>query len=198
MHVYGLTGGIGSGKSTASRLLAEKGAIVLDADLIAREVVSPGAPALADIREAFGPEAILPSGELNREKVGEIVFADPEKRRVLEGMTHPRIMQRFAEKISEAAEAGAEMVILDVPLLYETGNLVGAVEKIIVVYAPREVQKERVMARDGLSPEQVDHRLDAQMDIEEKKVRADYVLDNSGDLDALKAQIDRLWPDLGE
>ena len=196
MKIYGLTGGIGSGKSTASKLLAEKGAVVLDADRIAREVVAPGSPALKEIEEAFGPETILPSGELNREKVGEIVFADPEKRRRLEGMTHPRIMQRFAEKIAEAGESGAEVVILDVPLLYETGNLVGAVEKIIVVYAPREVQKARVKARDGLPDEQIEGRLDAQMDMEEKRARADFLLDNSGAPDALRRQVDELWSQL--
>ncbi len=196
MHVYGLTGGIGTGKSTVARMLAEKGAAVIDADRIAREVVEPGTPGLAAIREAFGPGVLTPEGTLDRTRLGEIVFADPQRRRTLEQITHPRIMQRFGERIGEAAASGAAVVVLDVPLLYETGNLVGAVEKIIVVYAPAECQLERVRERDGLADEQIRGRMAAQLDIEEKRRRADFLIENTGTLEDLRARVDALWAQL--
>jgi dephospho-CoA kinase len=174
-------------------MLADRGAVVIDADRIAREVVAPGSEALGEIVAAFGPEVLQADGSLDRARLGEVVFRDPAKRKQLESITHPRIMATFAKQIAQAAESNAEVVILDVPLLYETGNLVGAVEKIIVVYAPAAVQAQRVAARDGLAREQVQGRLQAQMDIEEKRKRADYVLDNTGDIAALHSQVDELW-----
>lgn len=196
MHVYGLTGGIGSGKSTVAKLLAEKGAAIIDADAIAREVVSPGSDGLVEIVRHFGTDVLGDDGALNRVKLGEIVFADPDKRKRLEGITHPRIFMLIGRRIAEAAEQGKDVVILDVPLLFETGTTRAAVEKVIVAYAPRDVQAARVAARDPLPPEQIQARIAAQMDIEEKKRRADFVIDNSGDLEATKRQVDELWPRL--
>ncbi len=194
MHVYGLTGGIGSGKSTVARMLADKGAVIIDADRIAREVVAPGSDGLAEIVTSFGEDVLLPSGELNRTRLGELVFAAPERRKTLEAITHPRIMLRFAEEMQKAMAAGAQVLMLDVPLLYETGNMVGMVEKVVVVYAPAETQIERVIARDGLPEEQVRARMAAQLDLEEKRRRADYVVENTGGLEALAKQVDELWP----
>lgn len=196
MHVYGLTGGIGTGKSTVARLLAEKGAVIVDADACARDVVAPGSEGLQAVIAAFGTQVLDAQGGLDRAKVGELVFADPAKRKLLEGITHPRIVMRMAEQIGAAAAAGKEVVIVDVPLLYESGAMQGAVEKVIVVYAPREVQAARVLARDPLAPEQVRARIAAQLDIEEKRRRADFVVDNSGDLEATRRQVDDLWRQL--
>lgn len=196
MHVYGLTGGIGTGKSTVAKLLAEKGAVVIDADAIAREVVAPGSDGLVEIVRHFGIDVLEPDGALNRTKLGEIVFADPEKRKRLEGITHPRIFRHIGVRIAAAAEEGREVAVLDVPLLFETGATRAAVEKVIVAYAPRAVQEARVAARDPLPPEQIQARIAAQMDIEEKRRLADYVIDNSGTLEATKKQVDELWPAL--
>lgn len=196
MHVYGLTGGIGTGKSTVAKLLAEKGAVIIDADAIAREVVSPGSDGLVEIVRHFGTDVLEADGALNRTKLGEIVFADPEKRRRLEGITHPRIFRTIGMRIAEASEQGRQVVILDVPLLFETGATRAAVEEVIVAYAPRAVQATRVAARDPLPPEQIQARIAAQMDIEEKRRLADFVIDNSGSLEATKQQVDELWPAL--
>lgn len=194
MHVYGLTGGIGTGKSTVAQLLAEKGAVIIDADAIAREVVAPGSDGLVEIVRHFGTDVLEPDGALNRTKLGEIVFGDPEKRKRLEGITHPRIFRHIGVRVAAAADEGREVVILDVPLLYETGATKAAVEKVIVAYAPRAVQEARVAARDPLLPEQIQARIAAQMDIEEKRRLADYVIDNSGTLEDTRRQVDALWP----
>lgn len=194
MHVFGLTGGIGTGKSTVARLLAAKGAVVIDADRIAREVVAPDSPALQEIVKEFGESVLNARGELDRAKLAAIVFSDPEKRRRLEAITHPRIFARFAQEITQAAEKGARVVILDVPLLFETGGLASAVEKVIVVYAPVQTQVERLAQRDGMTEEQARARIGAQMDIEEKRKRGDYVIENTGSLEDLARAVDRLWP----
>lgn len=196
MLVYGLTGGIGTGKSTVAKLLAAKGAVIVDADAAAREVVAPGSEGLAAIVAAFGSGILDAAGALDRLKLGEIVFADAAKRKILEGITHPRVVMRMGAQIAAASEAGKPVVILDVPLLYETGALLGAVEKVIVVYAPRPVQEARVLSRDALPAEQVRARIASQMDIEEKRKRADFVIDNSGDLAATARQVDELWSKL--
>ncbi len=193
MRVYGLTGGIGTGKTTVSALLAEKGAVIVDADAIAREIVAPGSEGLASIVQAFGEGVLDTTGRLNRDALAKLVFSDEAKRKQLEGLTHPRIVKAMAERIAAAGAANAQVVILDVPLLYETGNLIGAVEKVIVVYAPADLQVERVISRNDFSPEHVRARMDAQMDIEEKKRRADYLIDNSGDLESTRRQVDALW-----
>ncbi|MGG1312072.1 MULTISPECIES: dephospho-CoA kinase [Cohnella] len=187
----GLTGGIASGKSTVARMLVESGAALVDADRIAREIVEPGQPSLAQIVERFGQAVLHEDGTLNRKKLGEIVFADEAKRKALEAITHPAIRAVMRERMDKLQrEAPKRLVVVDVPLLYESG-LQSLFEEVMVVYVPRSVQLERLMKRDGLSKADAERRLNAQMDIEEKKRLADIVIDNSGSLEDTALQLER-------
>jgi dephospho-CoA kinase len=193
----GLTGGIATGKSTVSRLLAERGAAIIDADVIAREIMEPGHPVLAAVSERFGPGVLNADGTLNRKKLGEIVFSNPEERKALEALTHPAIRAEMKQRMEELEAADPHrLVVADIPLLYESG-LDPLYERIMVVYVPREVQLTRLMLRDGLSKEAAEQRINAQMDIEIKKERADILIDNSGELEETKRQIDDFWRDQG-
>lgn len=193
----GLTGGIAAGKSTVSRMLTDRGAALVDLDQIAREVVTPGQAALRLIAERFGPEVLNADGTLNRAKLGEIVFSDEAERKALEAITHPAIRARMLERMEAfRSERPERLVVVDVPLLYESG-LQSYFEQIMVVYVPRSVQLERLMKRNGLSEEEANRRIGAQMDIEEKKRMADIVIDNSGSLDETERQVDRFWRDQG-
>ncbi|CAM4443224.1 dephospho-CoA kinase [Paenibacillus phoenicis] len=193
----GLTGGIATGKSTVSRLLAERGAAIIDADVIAREIMEPGHPVLAAVSERFGPGVLHPDGTLNRKKLGEIVFSHPEERKALEALTHPAIRAEMKRRMEELEAADPHrLVVADIPLLYESG-LDPLYDQIMVVYVPREVQLTRLMLRDGLSKEAAEQRISAQMDIEIKKERADILIDNSGGLEETKRQIDDFWRDQG-
>ncbi len=192
----GLTGGIATGKSTVSRLLEARGAAIVDADVIARDVMNPGQPLLAAVANRFGPEFILPEGGLDRRRMAEHIFNRPEERQALNAIVHPAIraeIRRQVEAYEAAAPAG--LVIADIPLLYESG-LEDLYEKIVVVYVPREVQLNRLMRRDSLSLEQAEGRLNAQLDIEEKKRRADYVIDNGGSPEETERQVDALLESL--
>jgi dephospho-CoA kinase len=191
MHVYGLTGGIASGKSTVSRMLRELGAQVLDADLLAREVVAPGTPGLADVAARF-PGVVGPDGQLDRAKLGARVFADPAERAALNALLHPRIAQAFLERTLALAEAGVPRVIYDAPLLIENG-LHTRMEAVVLVVVPREVQRARLMARDGLSLEAAEARLASQLPLEEKRRHATWVVDNSGSLEETRAQVEAIW-----
>lgn len=187
----GLTGGIASGKSTVARMLVESGAALVDADRIAREIVEPGQPSLAQIVERFGQAVLHEDGTLNRKKLGEIVFADEAKRKALEAITHPAIRAVMRERMDKLQrEAPKRLVVVDVPLLYESG-LQSLFEEVMVVYVPRSVQLERLIKRDGLSKADAERRLNAQMDIEEKKRLADIVIDNSGSLEDTALQLER-------
>lgn len=193
----GLTGGIACGKSTVANMLAERGAVVIDADRIAREVVEPGMPALAEIADRFGSQVLSPDGSLNRKKLGEIVFANPEERKALEAILHPRIRRAMRQRMADAEREDPQRpVVADVPLLYES-NLSSMYSEVMVVYVPEAIQRERLMARDKLTPEQADARIRAQMPIEEKRRRADIVIDNSGDREETLRQIERFWRERG-
>lgn len=193
----GLTGGIATGKSTVSRILVRRGAVLIDADVIAREIMEPGHPVLAAVVERFGQAVLHPNGTLNRKKLGEIVFASPEQRKALENLTHPAIRAEMRERMAKLeAEAPRRLIVADIPLLYESG-LERLYERIMVVYVPRDVQLSRLMQRDGLSREEAERRLNAQMDIELKKERADILIDNSRGLDETERQIDGFWRDQG-
>ncbi|MEA2646807.1 MAG: dephospho-CoA kinase [Chloroflexota bacterium] len=194
MRIIGLTGGIGSGKSTVSAMLRELGAAVVDADAGARAVVEPGQPGLAEIGEAFGPDVLRPDGSLDREKVAALVFSDPEARARLDAITHPRVREWMAERVQEAVAAGSELVVLDVPLMYESG-LEGGVESVIVVWASPETQVSRAVER-GMTEADARARVAAQMPIDEKRARADHVVDNSGSVDATRRQVEHLWAEL--
>jgi dephospho-CoA kinase len=191
--IIGLTGGIACGKSTVAGMLAERGARIVDADKIAREVVQPGSPALEEIAARFGREMIMADGSLNRKKLGELVFRDPEARKALEAIQHPRIRAIMLERMAQyERENPAGLVVADIPLLYESG-LETWFPEVMVVYVPREVQIARLTARDGLTREQAEARLQAQLPIEEKKRRADFVIDNSGTLADTERQVEAFW-----
>ena len=191
MHLYGLTGGIASGKSTVSRMLRELGAQVLDADVLAREVVAPGTPGLAGVAARF-PGVVGADGQLDRAALGARVFADPAERAALNALLHPLIAQAFLERTQALAEAGVPRVIYDAPLLIENG-LHTRMEGVILVAVPREVQRARLMARDGLSAEAAEARLASQLPLEAKRQHATWVVDNSGDLAATRAQVEAIW-----
>jgi len=193
----GLTGGIATGKSTVARLLTERGSALIDLDRIAREVVEPGMPALARIGERFGQAVIKDDGSLDRKKLGAVVFADPAERKALEAITHPAIRAVMKERMKryEEEEPG-RLVVVDVPLLYES-ELESYFDRVMVAYAPRSAQLSRLMARDGMTEAEAESRLNAQADIEEKKRRADVLIDNSRDLAHTAEQIDRFWREAG-
>lgn len=195
-RVVGLTGGIGTGKSTVSRMLRELGAAIVDADQLAREAVAKGSPALAEIAARFGPSVLLPDGTLDRAALGARVFRDEVERRALNAIVHPRVAALSAERISRHVAEGAKVVVYDVPLLYEN-NLDRMLPEVVVVTAPPEVQRSRLASRDGLSPEEVEARIAAQMPLAEKAKRAQHVIDNGGPIEATLAQVRALWALLG-
>jgi dephospho-CoA kinase len=195
LRVVGLTGGIASGKSTFSTLLRARGAPVVDADRLARDAVLPGAPALAEIVRAFGPGVLGPDGTLDRRRLGALVFADPAARGRLEAITHPAVRAGMLEETLRLAAAGHALAFYDTPLLYEVG-LDAALDSVVVVWAPRAAQLARLVARDGLSPGEAEARLAAQLPLDDKAARADFVVDNSGAPEALPSKADRLLSDL--
>jgi dephospho-CoA kinase len=191
--IIGLTGGIASGKSTIASMLVERGALLVDADQVAREVVLPGEPVLEAIASTFGQAVLETDGSLNRKALGEIVFRDKESLAKLEAITHPAIRARMQQTIHTYAEQFPErLVVADVPLLYETKQE-NLYEGILVVYVPAEVQKKRLMERNNLSEEEADRRIALQMDIEQKRQHADWVIDNSGSLEETQRQLDEFW-----
>ncbi|GAA4189955.1 dephospho-CoA kinase [Microbispora amethystogenes] len=189
----GLTGGIGSGKSEVSRRLAARGAVVVDADKIAREVVEPGTPGLAQIVAAFGEGVLRPDGTLDRERLGSIVFADTEKLRILNGIVHPKVGERSEQLQREAPDDA--VVVYDVPLLAEN-NLAPLYDVVIVVDTPDDVRLERLLRSRGMSEADARARIAAQASREDRLRIADIVIGNEGSLDQLEAQVDRVWQDL--
>jgi dephospho-CoA kinase len=184
--IAGLTGGIASGKSTVSYFLREAGAVIIDADAIARDVVKNGLPAWREIVRAFGKEVLLPDGEIDRARLGGIIFGDSSKKEILNGIVHPHVIDKTAELIEEAKKTSPEaIVILDVPLLIEAGMDKG-LDAVILVYAPEELQLKRLAERDGLSHEDALLRVRSQMPIEKKKDFATIIIDNSGSLENTK------------
>ncbi|HET9953988.1 MAG TPA: dephospho-CoA kinase [Polyangiaceae bacterium] len=197
LHVFALTGGIGSGKSTVSRHYRARGLPVVDADQLAREVVASGQPALEDIRRDFGPELVSASGELDRTALADIVFSDPHQLARLEGLLHPRIQQLAAARFAALAERGEPLAAYEVPLLFEKG-LDRFYSPVVLVSAPRDVQVARARGRDASSTQAVLARIAAQMPLEAKAAKADYVIDNSGELSQTLASADRVLEALCE
>ena len=206
MLLVGLTGGIGSGKTEVSRRLAALGAVVVDADVIAREVVEPGTPGLDQIVAAFGPEVLASDGadvRLDRDRLAALVFADPQARARLNAIVHPLVRARTAELVAAAAAADPHAVVVnDVPLLVEAG-LAGAAgaggghyDAIVVVAADPATQRRRLVEQRGMTPADADARIAAQAPLADKLAVADYVVHNDGDLAALDAQVRQVWAHL--
>jgi dephospho-CoA kinase len=191
----GLTGGIGSGKSEVSRRLAAHGALVIDADVLAREVVEPGTPALAEVVEAFGAGVLADDGSLDRATLGAQVFGDDAGRRRLEAIIHPRVRARAAE--IEAAAGPDAVVVHDIPLLVETGQS-DAFDGVIVVDVPIEVQLERLVGGRSMSEAEARSRIAAQASREQRAGAADWIVDNTGSLADLDAAVARVWRELSE
>jgi dephospho-CoA kinase len=192
--LVGLTGGIGSGKSTVARMLEERGAVVFDADLLAREAVEPGTPGHTAVIERFGADVLAPGGELDREALASIVFADPSARRDLEQIVHPEVRRLFAEG-SEAYHDTDRIVVFSAPLLVESG-MHTAFEILVVVSATVATQIERLMRQRGMSEAAIRARIDAQAPLEDKAAVADFLVDNGGTLPELESQVERLWHEL--
>jgi dephospho-CoA kinase len=182
----GLTGGVASGKSSVSSLLRELGALVVDADELAREVVEPGTPGLEAVVAEFGPDVLTGDGGLDRARVGAIVFADPARRAALEAIIHPRVRERAAE-IAAAAPPGV-LVVQDIPLLVETGQA-ASFDAVLVVDVPEEVQVERAMRERGWSEDEARARISAQATRQQRLDAATYVIDNSGTRDDLRRRV---------
>ena len=190
MKVCGLTGGVGMGKSTAARLLREHGAQVVDTDELARQLVQPGRPALADIQAAFGNKVIGPAGELKRAELAKVIFADANARRELEAILHPRIREQWLAQVESWRREDRPLAVVVVPLLFET-RAESHFDKIICVACSAAAQRERLLAR-GWTPEQIQQRIAAQMPVEQKIARADFVVWTGGALDAHARQIERI------
>jgi len=198
-QVIGLSGGIGSGKSTVARMLEELGAVVIDADAIVHELQAPGQPLLAEIADAFGPGVIEASGALDRAALGAIVFRDPDARARLGRIVHPKVGAAMLGRLAAARAAGARLVVLDIPLLFEgreagTGSAaLLAMDATVLAYAPEALQIERQIARDGCDRDEALRRIRAQMPIERKRALADHVIDNSGALEDTERQVRALF-----
>jgi dephospho-CoA kinase len=187
--LVGLTGGIATGKSTVSVMFRALGCIIIDADLLAREVVEPGEPALADIARDFGPGVLQADGRLDRQALGAVVFGDAGKRQRLEAITHPRIRERLARRLEAlVAERFTGIVIFDAAVIVESGNW-KSMDRLVVVVADEATQIARLQARDGIGREEALRRIRSQMPLGEKVRLAHYVIDNSGDRPATEAQV---------
>lgn len=196
MLLVALTGGIASGKSTVARRLAEHGAVVVDADQVARDVVEPGEPALAAIAEAFGPGVLAADGSLDRAALGAIVFGDPEKRLVLNAITHPAVLERSRALFAAAGEADPDaIVIYDIPLLVEAGRHV-EFDLVVVVHAATETRVARMVELRGMTREEALHRIHSQATDTDRLAIADVVIDADGSIEHTLAQADALWENL--
>ena len=193
MLLVGLTGGIASGKSTVSAMLAERGAEIIDADHIARQIVLPGLPAWCKIREHFGPGVLHPDGQIDRQALADIVFADNGKLALLNEIPHPAIFARIADLL-EAYPDQDMVVVLDAALLIEAG-LADGVDVVIVTHSPEEIQVQRLAAK-GMGERAASERIAAQLAPEQRLARADVVIDNSGSLEKLGRRVDEVWEEL--
>ncbi len=194
MLLVALTGGIGSGKSTVAGMLARRGALVVDADVVAREVVEPGTAGFEEVVGRFGSEVVAPDGSLDRERLAEIVFHDEDARRALNDITHPRVRSEMMRRVGEAPDDA--VVVLDIPLLAEGGEeQARPYPVVVVVEAPRELRLDRLEER-GVPRADAEARMEGQATDEQRRRIATHLVDNSGDLDALEARVEELWQDL--
>ncbi|NWW48054.1 DCAKD protein, partial [Pedionomus torquatus] len=192
MFLVGLSGGIATGKSTVVAVLRELGCAVIDADVIAREVVQPRFKAYKQIVRYFGTEILLENGEINREALGNIIFSHPEKRQLLNSITHPEIQKEMLKQILKYFVLGYRYVILDIPLLFETNRLTKFMKYTVLVYCDPLTQLSRLMKRNGLSQVEAEARVASQLPLDEKRKLATHVIDNSGDWESTRRQVLRL------
>jgi dephospho-CoA kinase len=198
-RVIGLTGGIGTGKSSVSAMFAELGACVIDSDAIVHELQAPGAPMLAELAAEFGPGILRADGSLDRAALGDIVFRDETARKRLNAIVHPGVGRESTRRLAEAVARGVPLVVLDIPLLFETrahGTASKAnvgLETVVVVYAPRALQIERQLARNGYGRDEAERRVDSQIPIDEKRAQAHHVIDNAGTLEETRRQVRELY-----
>lgn len=197
MYVIGLTGGIASGKSTVSSMLAKLGAYIIDTDKIAREVVMPKQPALLAIMAHFGDEIMLPDGNVNRKMLGNIIFQNPKERSCLEKMIHPYIEAEVDNCIKKAEQLGHKAVVIDIPLLFEVGWQ-SKVDEVWVVYADPSVQLSRLISRNQLTNKEAMDRINSQLNITEKAKRSHLVIDNTLDVKNTKQQVIAAWQNVRE
>ena len=191
MKLIGLTGGVGSGKTTVAGILRDLGAAVIDADEATHAVYEPGTPGFEAVVREFG-ESIVRDGRIDRERLGRLVFDDDESRRRLNAIVHPLVREWMAARTAEAIEGSAEVVVQDVPLLYENG-LEDLFSSVVLVYVPEEVQIERLVEGRGFTEERARAVIRAQMPIEEKRRRAHHVIDNGGTPEQTRAQVEDVW-----
>lgn len=192
MYILGLTGNIAAGKSAVASRLAALGAHIIDADLLAREAVAPGSAGLAAIVERWGPGILAADGTLDRAALRRIVFADPAERAALDAIVHPEVARRRSRAVAAAEESGAPIVVCDIPLLFEA-KLENTVDAVLLVDAPASIRRERLLRDRGLTPEEADDMIAAQMPSELKRARAEYIIENVGSRDELIARVDAVW-----
>ncbi|XP_071884774.1 dephospho-CoA kinase domain-containing protein isoform X1 [Anas platyrhynchos] len=192
MFLVGLSGGIASGKSTVVAVLRELGCAVIDADVIAREVVQPHLKAYQQIVRHFGTDILLESGEINREALGSIIFSQPEKRQLLNAITHPEIQKEMLKQVLKYFVLGYRYVILDIPLLFETNRLTKFMKHTVLVYCDPQTQLSRLMKRNGLCQAEAEARIASQLPLDEKRKLASHIIDNSGDRESTRRQVLRL------
>ena len=192
MRLIGLTGNIASGKSTVARLLVARGAVLVDADQLAREAVRPGSEALARIVDEWGPAVLAPDGVLDRPELRQRVFADREQLETLNAIVHPEVERLRDERVAAARDAGAAIVVCDIPLLFEK-HLAGQFDAIVLVDAPRPLRLERLVRDRGLHETEAMQMIAAQMPAELKRARSDYVIDNDGSPAQLERRVDAVW-----
>ncbi|XP_013378810.1 dephospho-CoA kinase domain-containing protein isoform X2 [Lingula anatina] len=193
MFLVGLTGGIATGKSTVSKMFADLGIPVIDADKLSRQVVRPGTLGAKKICKQFGLEVFHPNGQLNRDLLGQIVFSDAHKRKILNSIVHPEVYKATVWAIVKYFFQGHQFIILDFPLLFETGNTVPYLSEIVVVSCDKETQLKRLMARDGLTESQAKLRIQAQMPLEEKCKKATHIIDNTGSIQKTSSRTKALF-----
>ncbi|MDA1477575.1 dephospho-CoA kinase [Bacillus changyiensis] len=190
--VIGLTGGIASGKSTVAQMFQKRGITVVDADFIAKEVVEKGKAAYQKMVEVFGEKILLDNGDIDRKKLGTLVFTNEDKRKQLNEIVHPEVRKAMIKQRDQAIQANEQIVVLDIPLLYES-RLESLTDKVLVVWVPKHLQLERLMKRNQLTEEEAKNRINAQLSLDEKKQKADVVIDNSGSLENTKQQFEELF-----
>ena len=194
MKLVGLTGGVGSGKSTVGEMLRELGAEVVDADAATHAVYEPGGPGYDAVVREFGPDFVR-DGKIDRSRLGDLVFRDADARRRLNAIVHPLVREWMAKRTAEAVERGADLVVQDVPLLFEN-SLEKLFSSVVLVYVPEELQVKRLVAGRGFTPERARAVIAAQMPIEAKRGLAQQVINNSGTLDDTRAQVTAVWKQL--